>query len=120
MAEPMSETEAIARLDDLLDRERLALIQGDLSVIATILEEKEALLERLPELDGPARGNLASLQGKALRNQALLDSALRGIRSVANRFATLRRIRKSLETYDEFGQKTAFPASENNQVEKRA
>eukprot|EP00903_Cladosiphon_okamuranus_P020984 g19276.t1 len=95
MAEPMSETEAVARLDDLLDRERLALIQGDLSVIATILEEKEALLERLPELDGPARGNLASLQGKALRNQALLDSALRGIRSVANRFATLRRNRKS-------------------------
>ena len=108
------------RLDGLLDRERHALITGDLRAIEPLLEEKEALLNQIAAQNGPARPQIEALQGKALRNQALLDSALRGIRNVASRFATLRRIRKTLETYDEFGQKTALPAAQDRKVERRA
>jgi len=110
----------LSELDALLDRERSALIDGDLQQLGELLEKKEALLEQIAGMEGPAAKGLESLQGKAIRNQALLDSALQGIRTVANRFATLRRIRKSLETYDEFGQKSSLPAINEGKVEKRA
>lgn len=120
MTDPKTDPDIFARLDDLLDRERAALITGDLSAIAHLLEEKERLLEQVEKEHAPGPAALESLQGKALRNQALLDSALLGIRTVATRFATLRRIRRTLETYDAHGQKTALPAALDNKVEKRA
>ena len=120
MTDPIDTSTLFETLDDLLDRERLALIEGDLQKISELLAQKESLLEQIASSDSPAQKELAALQGKAIRNQALLDSALQGIRTVANRFATLRRIRKTLETYDEFGHKTSLPAGSDNKVEKRA
>ncbi|WP_407493727.1 flagellar protein FlgN [Pseudooceanicola sp. MF1-13] len=124
MTEHMTDTQGsqdpFAELDTLLDRERSALVEGDLQQLSMLLERKEQLLEEIAKTEGPANKGLEALQGKAIRNQALLDSALQGIRSVANRFATLRRIRKSLETYDEFGHKSSLPALSENKVEKRA
>lgn len=115
-----ADSDLFASLDDLLDRERAALVAGDLKHLAELLTEKELLLERIADVGEPGRARLETLQGKAIRNQALLDSALRGIRNVANRFATLRRIRKTLETYDEFGQKSVLPAVPDSKVERRA
>ena len=116
----MTETDLYDSLDDLLDRERAALIGGNLSAIGGLVAEKEDLMARITAEDAPARKRLERLQGKALRNQELLDSALKGIRAVANRFATLRRIRKTLETYDESGKKSALPAVIASKVERRA
>ncbi|WP_136635972.1 hypothetical protein [Pseudooceanicola onchidii] len=116
----MTETTLYESLDALLERERSALINGDLASIGDLLAEKEALMERLALEGGSEKQALERLQGKAVRNQALLDSALRGIRTVATRFATLRRIRKTLETYDEHGHKSALPAITENKVERRA
>lgn len=107
-------------LDALLERERNALIDGDLAAISELIEEKEGLLDQIAALDGAGKRGLEDLQGKAIRNQALLDSALRGIRNVASRFAALRKVRKSLETYDEKGRKTSLAALPENKVEKRA
>ncbi len=107
-------------LEGLLDRERRALIDGDLSEIAPLIEEKEHLLESIAHLDGAERESLVGLQNKAMRNQALLDNALQGIRNVAARFSTLRRIRKSLETYDEKGRKASLTVLPESKVEKRA
>lgn len=107
-------------LDDLLERERLALLSGDLSAISDLIDEKESLLDQIATLDAAGKDGLEGLQGKAIRNQALLDSALRGIRNVATRFAALRKVRKSLETYDEKGRKTSLAALPDNKVEKRA
>ena len=120
MTEAQPETPLFESLDALLDRERAALLDGDLGALADLLAEKEALMQRIAEDGGPVRQQIETLQGKALRNQALLDSALRGIRTVATRFATLRRIRKSLETYDEYGQKSVLPATPDPKVERRA
>lgn len=120
MTDDTQERTLFESLEDLLDRERAALIDGDLSAIGDLLAEKEALMAQIADEDAPTRKSLEALQGKAMRNQALLDSALRGIRTVANRFATLRRIRKSMETYDEFGQKSTLPAVTDHKVERRA
>lgn len=120
MTSQTPETDLFGALDSLLERERAALIQGHLTDLPELLSEKETLLDQIAGLEGAERHRIESLQGKALRNQSLLDSALLGIRNVASRFATLRRIRKTLETYDEFGQKTALPTAPESKVEKRA
>jgi len=107
-------------LDLLLERERLALLEGRLDGLAELLEEKEALIEALSTLDtGPERHRLEGLRGKADRNRHLMDSALRGIRAVASRLGTMQRLRQSLETYDRSGRRTSIVTG-NGQVERRA
>jgi len=108
----------IGALDDLLEKERTALIGGDLDVISRSLPEKERLIDAL-NTSGQREG-LIGLQGKLMRNHALLDSAMDGIRSVANRLGALRRVRNSLDTYDESGRRTTIEGFREKQVEKRA
>ncbi|MCA0920382.1 flagellar export chaperone FlgN [Pseudooceanicola nanhaiensis] len=110
----------IDALDALLEEERRTLLSGDLTAIRGLLERKEALVEQLGALEGAAQRELEGLQVKALRNQALLDGTLRGIRTVANRMGTLRRIRRTLETYDEAGRRQEVTTQPDHQVEKRA
>ncbi len=107
-------------LDALLERERSAILNGELTDISPLLEEKEALIAQLTAMDQIEMTELSELRGKALRNQALLDNALQGIRAVANRVNTLRRLRKSFDTYDKSGRKTSIQTQHNGQVEKRA
>lgn len=110
----------LANLDDLLDRERAALLNGDLDGISRSLREKERLIDMLNALPASPEPELASIRRKVQRNQALLDGALEGIRSVAERLSALRRIRDTLETYDQTGQKTVLDGLRPGRVEKRA
>lgn len=127
MAEPSNShaaseqaTVILASLDDLLDRERIALLNGDLDAISRGLREKERLIDALNTLHGDQDENLSAIRNKAQRNQILLESALSGIRAVADRVAALRRVRDTLETYDQSGRKTAISTLRTGQVEKRA
>ena len=54
------------------------------------------------------------------RNQQLLEQALLGIRSVAQKLSDLRQARKSLDTYDNRGRKNRIEADPDSSVEKRA
>lgn len=110
----------LTSLDDLLDRERIALLNGDLDAISRGLREKERLLDGLNALHGDQDEDLSAIRNKALRNQVLLESALTGIRAVADRVAALRRVRDTLETYDQSGRKTAISTLRTGQIEKRA
>ncbi|MBR9821115.1 MAG: flagellar protein FlgN [Rhodobacteraceae bacterium] len=110
----------IDSLDVLLEREREALMAGRLDALSELLDQKERLIDRLNGLEGLDAADLQPLRGKAQRNQALLDGALRGIRTVANRFSTLRKIRRTLETYDSQGRKSALVRQHDNKLEKRA
>ncbi|MFD3191733.1 flagellar biosynthesis protein FlgN [Sedimentitalea sp. HM32M-2] len=110
----------IERLDDLLDQERQALIAGDLERIGELMLIKEDLIGKINALEAVEQGRLDTLQEKVTRNQALLTSALDGIRAVANRMADLRRVRAGLETYDRRGQKRIFGTATETSVEKRA
>jgi len=112
--------DVINQLDNILEQERIALLNGDLETIAQLLEQKEPLIDRLNALDGPGVNDLALLQGKVDRNQALLDGALQGIRRVASRMAAFRKIRRTLETYDESGQKRTIQGEVDHKVERRA
>ena len=112
--------DTINALDDLLDAERRALMNGDLDEISRLMARKEALIESLNAQEATDRAELDNLNSKVERNQELLNSALDGIRAVARRLAAMRRIRGSLDTYDAQGRKSAIDLRTDRSVEKRA
>lgn len=107
-------------LDDLLDAERAALLKGRVEDVSRLHARKEALIDALNQSEFEDPDILTPLHNKVKRNQALLDSALDGIRSVARRLAAIRRVRQSLDTYDAFGKKTTVDIGKGGAVEKRA
>jgi hypothetical protein len=107
-------------LDELLEEERTALLGGDLKKLAEMLPRKVALIDALNEVIHTDLPTLESLDSKVKRNQLLLDGALSGIRNVATRLATLRRMRGSLETYGSDGKKHNIDVETDHSVEKRA
>ncbi|MGD9294816.1 MAG: flagellar biosynthesis protein FlgN [Roseobacter sp.] len=107
-------------LDELLDEEREALLSGNLEKIGRLLERKESLIDELSVVQRLEHEPLQHLKIKLKRNQELLDQALEGIRTVANRLATLRRVRQTLDTYDAKGAKRSIAMSKDSSVEKRA
>jgi flagellar biosynthesis/type III secretory pathway chaperone len=110
----------IRALDALLDVERRALLDGDLAALAGLVEEKERLIDALNKAEFEDQGTLSPVNDKVRRNQALLEEALSGIRSVARRLAEIRQTRKSFDTYDRLGQKNRIEAGATSSVEKRA
>lgn len=110
----------IDSLDDLLDAERTALLKGQLDDVSRLHTHKEALIEALNRFEFENPTALTGLNGKVARNQALLNSALEGVRSVARRLAAIRRVRQSLDTYDSFGRKQSVDLHNGGSVEKRA
>ncbi|WP_317056376.1 flagellar protein FlgN [Roseovarius rhodophyticola] len=107
-------------LDDLLENEREALLKGDLEKIAALLASKENLIDKVNALNGTKAEPLKELHSKIVRNQVLLDGALQGIRRASMRLATIRHIRRNLETYGKDGQKKVIEGEVVRKVEKRA
>lgn len=107
-------------LDQILDRERSALMSGDLGKLEELLAKKEKTISKLNTVSDLEREALAPVHSKMSRNQLLLDSAMEGIRAVAARMAELRRIRKGLDVYDKRGQRARFGTRESSKLEKRA
>lgn len=112
--------EAAADLDRLLDEEQAALLAGDLERVAELADEKERIARVLSSGDCEGPGGLELLDAKLRRNQHLLQSALMGIRSVADRMAEMRRVRRGLETYDATGRKSRKGDMTRRALEKRA
>ena len=107
-------------LDQLLDREREALLTGELEILSDIHDSKTELIERLNQLDVEDQDTLVNLREKVGRNQDLLNSALEGIRAVSKRLAAVRRVRAKLETYTASGEKTEIETQTDHSLEKRA
>jgi len=110
----------LSALDDLLDHERAALLGGDLDRMPGLLGRKTALIDALDTMDAVARPDLEGLKGKVMRNQALLDGALEGIRQVAARIASLKRMRVGFDTYDASGRRRTIEGDVVRRMEKRA
>lgn len=107
-------------LEELLDAERAALLQGDLVALTEMFGEKEVLIEALQARTQSDLPVLKQIDTKLRRNQLLLNGALEGIRDVANRMATLRKMRSGLETYSSDGTKRHIEVAVDHAVERRA
>ncbi|WP_171132163.1 MULTISPECIES: flagellar biosynthesis protein FlgN [unclassified Ruegeria] len=110
----------IKALEEVLDLERSALVQGDLDRLGNMVPEKEKLIGAINELQVLDSDELIRVQKKVARNQALLNSAADGIRAVANRMSELRRVRQEFSTYDATGQRSDFALRQKAKLEKRA
>lgn len=107
-------------IEALLEQERAALLSGDLQAIGDLSDEKERLFNRLRQLGPEHLESLRELHEMASRNQTLLDGALQGIRLATARLSAHQRLRKSMDTYDPQGRKTAIPGVVVRKVERRA
>lgn len=118
-----AQQKTISRLNRLLEDERRILLDGDLDRMQHLAAEKERLLQNLKELEEP-NGNaercLRDLHDSFARNQALMNGALEGIRTVARRVASYRQAGKSMATYDASGSKQTIEGDVGHHVEKRA
>ena len=109
----------IDSLQELLEEERTALIEGKLNALPDLLERKEALFEELSTLQEEEEidaDDLAPLQEGFARNQQLLESAQAGLRATQERMGTLRRVRTSFESYDNRGQRPSVQLSAGQRV----
>lgn len=89
------------QLEALLDHTRDALIAGDISNLAALAEQVEALVADLPQLDRPAAERLNQ---KANRNARLLQAAQRGVRAARQRVIEIQ-AGPALSTYDARGRR---------------
>lgn len=112
--------ELIDELDEILDLERSALVRGELQEIDAMLSRKEAAIDKLNAIGELERDVLSQVQSKVSRNQELLNSAMDGIRSVAQRMTELRRVRKGLDVYDRAGRKSRYGTVMGQNLEKRS
>jgi len=107
-------------IDTLLEQERNALIEGRLDDLVALIARKEELAHALADAPLGESDALERLQRKAARNQAMLDSALRGIKSVSTRLSTIRKVRENLESYDHQGRRVTIDTQLSGSLEKRA
>lgn len=119
MALPKFET-ILQRLNILLERERKALLSGDLASLPGFLIEKEQLITELEKCEIADFDRIAITQNRINRNQNLMLGVLSGIQEVATRLKAIRQARVALETYDKRGFRARFTTQAHGKVEKRA
>jgi hypothetical protein len=104
----MDSDSILDRLEDMLDRERRAALDGDVEALPGLLAEKERLVTDL-EVHGAATGaRLDRARAHIARNRALLDSALEGMRTAMRAIGARRQARQALNTYDMTGARTVI------------
>lgn len=109
----------IDALEDLLDKERAAILDGALEDMGRIASEKERVLERR-ELTAPDQKALDRVRRKAARNQQLLAAAIRGVRAVTARLDVLRNGPSDMNTYDRTGQRATLGSRHQGALHRRS
>ena len=112
--------EMVLALEDVLERERTALITGDLEMISRMVDSKNSIINRLNDDMTLDHGSLRTVQSKLERNQALLNSAKDGIRYVADRIKAMKEASEKFETYDRNGYRMNVRMRRNPNVERRS
>ncbi|MGR3660067.1 MAG: hypothetical protein ACU0CA_02620 [Paracoccaceae bacterium] len=92
----------IDELEDLLDRERRAILDADFAFLKRIFVTKERLLIKIQK-EPEFPDNLVKLGEKISQNQKLLESSAKGIRAVVNSMNIPNQPKIPFHTYDKSG-----------------
>ncbi len=102
---------------DLLDRERGILLEGRISDLARLAEQKSRLIGLIQAT--PSAEVMDLVRAKAERNARLLEAAGHGIRNVTRRIASLREGPKPFSTYRADGRRNVVGGTSQS-FERRA
>ena len=108
----------IAKLHQVLDQEKQALIAADFDPLADLLQQKEQLLTYLTQSD-TEKALLRPIRKKMDENQSLLAAAIKGVAAAGERLQALNNVQKSLSVYDPSGRVELVRKHRNN-LEKKA
>ncbi|MGC8201109.1 hypothetical protein ACP2AV_00245 [Aliiroseovarius sp. PTFE2010] len=95
---------AVSALEKMLVKERDAILESDFQTLSKLGDKKEALLKRVA-VECHEADSLRQLQQKLTANNALLDSAARGIKSAVNYIGDMQASPKPLQTYGPLGER---------------
>jgi len=102
-----SKADASDALEDLLERERFAVLDGRFDVLERMSAEKERLVRSFART-GVAPPTLARLKAGSERNGRLLEAMRTGIMAAQKRLQAMQEQKKPLQTYDSSGRKSAI------------
>jgi len=105
-------------VEDLLERERVAVLAGNLEGLTRLVAEKSRLMERMARSKQPPL-RIEKLRNLAHRNQTLLHAAADGIKSVATQVTGAQTRKTALNTYDASGSRKEIFRT-RSMLEKRA
>jgi hypothetical protein len=88
---------------ELIENERVAILTGNFARLGQLLPLKEKLVADMQNNMSLTQAHAAELSKLSLRNNALLNAAREGIRSVTKRLAHIHAAKTSLSTYDRSG-----------------
>lgn len=108
----------ISKLDDVLARERAALLGAQYDQLAPIAAMKDQLIREL-SVNMPSRAELKRLKMQMQSNLDLTSAALRGVAAANARISDLQTVRDGLTTYDQSGNVARLPTA-NHKIEKKA
>ena len=86
--------------------------------LAEVAAKKQTCLERL-SVDPPNKTAINALKERMKQNQSLITAALCGVAAARDRLNALENVRDGLTTYDQSGNMSLVPTTQNR-VEKKA
>lgn len=110
---------ACDQLEDLLDKEQLALKTGDIDRVYRLSQQKKFLIDELSSVQAGSQFDVIPLQQKILRNRDLIENALHGVQSVIRQIADLKEAQNTLSTYDRLGKRQSLDTKTASQDIKR-
>lgn len=102
--------DALDAMQDILDRERAAILQGRFDVLERLTHEKARALQAVLQSE-PAPERLRHLQQESRRNGALLEAARAGIEAAQARLSGPGPDAPALRTYDSAGRQSTHGAA---------
>lgn len=104
-------------MEDLLDREREAILEGRFDLLNRLIEQKTRLISAFNPKDVDEK-TLVRLRDQGQRNARLLDAMREGIEAVQNRLASFQGSGAALETYEANGRRNTFPAARKSETHR--
>ncbi len=109
----------LSKLIALLDEEKALLLSGKIDSLAALEPQKIELSEHLESEGRPSSQQLADLQQRIRRNQALLEASSKGLKTASERLKEIRKVMLQLDTYTRNGDMKNIQTS-HPKIERRA
>ena len=108
---------AVDAMEDLLDREREAILEGRFDLLGRLIEQKTRQVNALNPKDLDEK-SLMRLRDQGQRNARLLEAMREGIEAVQQRLANLQGAGAALEIYEADGRRTKFLAAKKAETRR--